>query len=348
MKEKRKTYQKRTPLILSVFFESLSVLLDAGLPIHRCLELMAQDAQSEAEKTFLEHLNQTLEQKHYLYEVLEEENFPAYAASMVKIVEFSGTLQQVCETLSSHYAQEHQRRIQLKSTVLSPFILICVMAVVIAFLVMAILPVFANVYAQIGIDVAENGLINAALLIGQIAMWVILIAVILAIAAFLYSLSSAGKQFFHRLWENSFFTRKLSYRFAVAQFTSSLSMMLNSGMDITTAMELTLDVCQNRALEQKLKLAVQTIQEGNSLGNALYEANIYSPLHAGMLKSSVQSGTMPRTLEKLSSLYQEESAASLDAFLSVIEPVLTGIMSFITGIILVCIMLPLVGILSTM
>lgn len=346
MKEKKQSVLG--PIALSVFFESLSGLLQAGLPIQQCLSLMAEDAPEHGLEGQLAALSDHLLASHYLHIAMEElGTFPGYAVSMVKIGEFSGKLESVCSELSSYYEAESQRNAQVRSTVTSPLILIGIMAVVIAFLVTSVLPIFGSVYAQMGMNINDNSLIRAALLIGNIAMWLLFAVLAVAIIAALFSLSRSGKRFFGKLFERSFATRKFSYQFGIARFTSSLCIMLQSGQDIVTSLELASEVCQNSILREKLAPCIEEVRAGQSLGNALYEHKIYSASHSSMLMSSIKSGSMEQALARLARIYEQDASQRLDRFLSIIEPALVGVLSVVIGIILLCIMLPLIGIMSS-
>jgi type IV pilus assembly protein PilC len=333
---------------LLLFFETLSTLLSSGVALEDCLKLMCQDAAQEKEKQTLHRLHTALMETYALHAAMQKTGlFPAYAVSMVQAGEHSGNLEKICASLADHYEQENQQKAQIKGAVLHPFILICIMAVVIAFLVNAILPVFSDVYAQMGIHIEANSMIRIALLVGDIAMWALFALLLLLILSFLFYSTKRGKQFFEKMAETSVFTRKYHAQLALARFTLMFAMLLESGKEVAPALQLAGEVSQNSRLRTKLKVCLQRLHEGDSLASVLTESGIFNPTHSGVLTSGIRSGAAPRVLRRLSQIYEQTSSRMLHSFLSLIEPLLIGVLSLIIGLILLCIMLPLIGILSS-
>jgi type IV pilus assembly protein PilC len=178
-------------------------------------------------------------------------------------------------------------------------------------------------------------------------MWTIFAVLILAIVSFLFSKTKAGKVFFTVAAERSFLTRKFYSSLSMARFTSTFSMLLKSGDDLPMALSMAGTVCPSRKIRERLDHCHKQILSGDSLADALIESGLFSPTHVGIIKSGVRSGATPKVMKKLSELYEEDSERVLSGSLSMIEPLLITLLSVIIGIILTCIMLPLIGILSS-
>lgn len=337
-----------SPTTLMLFFENLGILLASGIALDDCLKLMAEDSRSERERRMIEAIRGKLGDSFYLHTALEELNvFPEYAVSMVRVGEHSGNLDQICQSLASYYEQENHRSAQIRGAIINPFILVCIMTVVIAFLVNAILPVFSSVYAQMGMDINENSMVQIALNVGQIAMYVMLVLMCVCLLGFIFYLTKPGKNFFAWVAQHSIFTRKFHRETDLARFTSTFGMLINSGAEVTVAMELSTNVCENTVIRNKLRECTRRMQAGEPLGVVLTESGIFNPSHNGIIRSAVRAGSTPRVMAKLADLYEDSTTRTLNAFLTVIEPLLIGILSLIIGVILICVMLPLIGILSS-
>ena len=333
---------------LSLFFENLGILQSSGIPLQDCLKLMSQDTRHSAQKVLIEQLEHSLSQTFTLHEALHQVGcFPSYAVSLIKAAERSGNLEEACASLASFYEQEARNRAQVKSAILNPAILIGIMAVVIIFLVTAILPVFSDLYAQMGVDIRHSTAAGIALLVGQISMWLLVVLFTVVLVCYLLSLTRRGRYFFHHLLENSFITRAYYSVLSLSRFTSTFAMLIKSGEDLSIALSLATEVSQNQTLQLHLTECLDKMNNGEPLGDALAESQAFPPLHAGLLRAGDRAGSLPKVLTRLSTIYSEQAGQKLDAFLSVIEPLLIGFLSLLIGIILVCIMLPLLGLMST-
>ena len=89
------------------------------------------------------------------------------------------------------------------------------------------------------------------------------------------------------------------------------------------------------------------VQAGDPLAAVFTESGIFNPTHNGILSSGIRSGATPKVMERLSEIYEQNTSRMIESFLSLIEPLMIGVLSLIIGIILICIMLPLIGILSS-
>jgi type IV pilus assembly protein PilC len=338
-----------SPTLLSLFFNSLGVLLKAGIPIQNCLSLMLEDSKDDSLKEILSKLNTEIKTTFQLHLAMQQTGlFSEYAIQMVKIGETSGRLEAVCKSLADYYEQKDTITAQMKRSILNPVILICVVSAVITFLVLKVLPIFSNVYAQLGIYMEQNSMILAALTIGKTAMILSLILLLFLGICGLMMLSSSGKKQVLHMISKIPKVKKIISGILVSQFSSALSMLLQSGMDPEHAMELSSGIIQNEILDDKLINCKKDFKNGVSIAEALAKNQIFSPFHTSILLACAKAGATDQALKKLSEEIMEDSMESLENAMGLIEPILVAVLSVIIGIILLCIMLPLIGILSSM
>jgi len=133
----------------------------------------------------------------------------------------------------------------------------------------------------------------------------------------------------------------------MARFTSALSLLLGAGDEIIPAMSMARGLCRSARIASKLEECQAKIAVGGAFSDALIESGLFSAAHVGMIKSGDRAGAMPKVMQRLSEIYGQDSARMLDRFFSLVEPALISALSIIIGIILLCIMLPLIGILSS-
>lgn len=338
-----------SPTLLSLFFNSLGVLLKAGIPIQDCPSLMLEDSKDDSLKEILSKLNTEIQITFQLHLAMQKIGlFPQYAIQMVKTGETSGRLQAVCESLADYYEQKNTITTQIKHSILNPVILICVVSAVITFLVIKVFPVFKDVYAQLGIYMEQNSMILAALIIGKTAMILSLILLLFLGICALMTLFPGGKRRMLHMITKIPKVKKIISGILVSQFSSALSMLLQSGMDPKRALDLSSSVIQNEILDNKLISCKKDFKNGTSIAEALAKNQIFSSFHTSILLTSAKAGATDQALKKLSQQIMESSMESLENVISLIEPILVAALSVIIGIILLCIMLPLIGILSSM
>ena len=338
-----------SPTLLSLFFNSLGVLLKAGIPIQNCLSLMLEDSKDADLKETLLKLNAEIQTTFQLHLAMQKIGlFPEYAIQMIKIGETSGRLEAICESLADYYEQKNTITTQIKRSILNPVILICVVSAVITFLVLKVLPIFNNVYTQLGIYMEQNSMISAALVIGKAAMILSLILLLSLGICGLMTLSSSGKKRVLHMIGKVPKVKKIIFGILVSQFSSALSMLLQSGMEPEHALELSSSIIQNEILDDKLINCKKDFKNGTSIAETLAKNQIFSPFHTSILLTFAKAGATDQALKKLSEEIMEDSMESLENVMGLIEPILVATLSVIIGIILLCIMLPLIGILSSM
>ena len=349
MKSSDKQQTKLSNLSLMMFFETLSPLLSSGINARDSIEIMVDDAELETDKKSLERLLSALETRYELHEAMNHtEIFPAYAVNTIMLAERSGNLERACDSLADYYEKENRISAQLKHTITTPVILICVITAVVAFLVFAILPIFNQIYAQMGINMKANGIVQAAILIGSIVLWIMLGLLVIVIAGLVYSKTKPGKKFFGKLFERSSFTRVFHASLSMARFTSMLSMLLASGDEVSMAMTLAGSVCSNTEIRGKIDQCHKRVVAGDSIALVLVDSGLVSKTHSGMLKSGQRSGSMPKVMRRLSDIYEQQADRILAKFHSMIEPILIGILAIVIGIMLLCIMLPFIGMMTSL
>jgi len=333
---------------LSILFDNLALLTKSGLPAWQSVILMQESADNDEFGQVLQQLQAALRENPYLHEAMASTGlFPEYAVRMVQIGENSGKLETVLESLGNYYNRENQLKAQMKSAVLNPFVLICIMCVVIVFLMVQVIPIFGNVYEQFGISMTDNPMVSAALTVGQVSMWIIIALLAIVVVGFLLSLSTGGQRVLTRFFSKFPLTRKSAYLLDVTRFTSALSLQISSGVDTVTAYRLAMEATATDTLRQKLEQGYPEVEDGAAVGEILCEMKIYNSSCTSMLLSGSRAGSTENVLQRIADMYEEESQSAMDNILSLIEPILIGFLSVVIGIILICIMFPLVGLMSS-
>lgn len=334
--------RKFTDLELSYFCNQLTMILAAGISTNEGLTMMLDDTKDPEERQILSTIIDELDNGSDLETAFAKTGlFPAYFLQMVRIGEETGKSEDVFISLSLHYQREDSIRTSIRHALIYPLIMIGMMFVVVLILLMKVLPIFHQVYAQLGTEMTgfAGALLSLGNLLSRYALLLFLLLILCLACSFLLV-----KKHLHQFP----LTKDLYAKISSCHFASGMALALSSGLHPDRAMELVCDLNEDVHFGKKLAHCKTLIANGTDLSKAFFESGIFTGLHARMASIGEKSGTMDQVMEQISSAYQEEIDTKIDQLLSIIEPTLVIVLSLVVGIILMSVMLPLMGILSNL
>ena len=325
-------------LAVSAFCEDMAMMLAAGIQVDDALSLMRGDSGDGPLYDAASAVLERVQMGEPLAEAVEQCGyFPAYAAQLVAAGEAAGRTESVLKSLAVYYETQDKLEKRLKSAVIYPAVLLFLMAGVLAVLVARVLPVFTGVYAYI----------TAATIIGWASLCLVIVLTALLLTGAAAARTQRGNGLFRTLFEKLPFTSAAARRLAEAQFTTALATFTASGMDTDTAMERASDMVRHRALRAQLESCRRQMLEGRSLAQAVYDNRVFEPLYARMLMSGARSGNLDQVLARLAQVFSEDANMRMGRIIDSVEPVLAGFLTVSVGITLLAVMLPLIGILTS-
>ena len=334
---------------LSLFCYQLSLIFKSGIPLLEGMEIFSKDITDPRLKIVANDMHEELAKGYSVYSVIEKYPFfPVYLGSMIKIAEQTGNLQDELERLSEYYEQTDRLNNKIKSAVTYPLILLILMAGVILFLVLKVLPMFHEILLSLGGDIPMSTkiMIDLAMIMKNyaIAIFIVFIVVLIGVIYYLKSpskASSADKLKFNLPWINVTYKKIISARFATA-----MAMMLKAGASFDDALGMSRYAVGNAYIEDLIESARLKIIEGANPVAELEKLDIFPILFMKMLKIGHMTGELESSLTKISGIYDKEVEKSFAKMTSLIEPVLVTILSLIIGIMLFTVMLPLINIIA--
>lgn len=341
--------EKKTALLsadeLSVFCYQLSLMVEAGVGSEEGVALMAEDARDAGERALLTALRQVLEDGAPLSRALEESGaFPDYLVRMVEIGQASGRLDQVLRALAGYYTRESETRESLRRAVAYPAVMAVLIAVVFLVLVSRVLPVFQQVFAQLGVGLSP--LAQGLLQFGSVSKYVAgVLAVVLAagaVAMLVLFRSQRGGAVFGSLFSKTAPSRAVDR----SRFASVMALMLSSGLPLDEAMSRACQLLEHSALFPALAACRAAMEGGASFPKAAEACGIFSGLQAGLLSAGFRSGVSDQAMEELARRCQSEADTLLSRMLSRFEYGLVAVLCLAVGLVLLSVMLPLLGVLS--
>ena len=328
---------------LPIFCRELHQLVRTGIPLAEGLTMLREDETDPDTRSWLEALCRSTEEGLPLASALRETGaFPAYMTDMVALAEETGRLEDVLLSLQRHYDRQLRMAADIKGAVAVPVTLFAVMVAVVILLVTQVLPVFDRVFAQLGVRMGAvaTGMMNAGAVLAKAGTGIAVVLVAAAAAALVVALVPALREKFAAGFRRSFGGRGILGQMAAARFASSMSMAVASGLSMEESVALSAKLCGGaKEIDEKTERCRKEIEEGGSPADAL--------AGSGLLKLAEQTGSLPDTLEDLAQRQEEESLRRIDRTVGAIEPAIVVITSALAGVILLSVMLPLMGLLST-
>ena len=334
---------------LSAFCMQVSLLLKAAVPLYEGLAIMAEDAATEQEQKMLQELSTDVELGDPFFTALEKAGcFPYYVVRMAKLGQQTGTLDKIMESLSVYYEKEYIMMKNIRNAITYPVMMATMLLVVLFVLFTKVMPVFEQVYAQLGVQLSPVSVAASrfgGIFSGAALALFALAALIAAIAAVA---SGAGHSFAWVEKLKDMVKRKNKTMLAVAgrRFTSVLSLTLRSGMELEKGMELAQELVDNSKIAATIKECARQLQEGDSYFDAMKQTGLFSGFHIQMIKVGIRSGRLDEVMDNISNDYEQQADASIDNMIARLEPTMVAVLAIVVGLILLSVMLPLAGVLA--
>jgi type IV pilus assembly protein PilC len=333
---------------LSAFCGSMASMLSAGIQTDEAVHMLSDNQSDSRFRSVCAQLYARLIEGATLADSMQESAaFPEYAIEMVRAGEASGRVEGVLRSLETYYEEEGSAFAKLRAAVSYPAALLCIMAVILAFTVIIILPVFISAYEGIS---GSFGAVGASVAIGWIAFGVTIALAIAVLALSAMSATESGRLRTITFFENFGPTRDALFELALARFTSALSTYISSGLDTEAALERSMELVTNVALRERLEHAyadMRSVEEPLSLAQAIARHEVFEPIYARMLQVGSSTGSIDQILSRLSHLFFDDALDQIDSIISRIEPMLAAFLTLAVGATLVSVMLPLIGIMHS-
>ena len=319
------------------------------MPLDEGLAIMAEDAGCEDEKQLLLYMAEGAELGDPFFKVLEDAGtFPLYVVRMAKLGQQSGTLDQMMKSLSDYYEKEYRLLVNVKNALTYPIMMVVMLLVVLFVLFSKVMPVFDQVYEQLGAKMSPAA--RSAIRLGGLFSGAALIAAaVIALAVFGIW---AASRFGHRI---SLVDKMVNYvkcdsRIALAianrRFTSVLALTLKSGMEFEKGLELAGELVDNGKVAAQIEKCGQTLETGASYYQAMKDTGLFSGFYVQMIKVGSRSGRLDAVMEEISEDFEQAADQSMDNMLARFEPTIVAVLAVSVGLVLLSVMLPLVGVLA--
>ncbi|MCC8052204.1 MAG: type II secretion system F family protein [Clostridiales bacterium] len=334
---------------LSFLSGQMAMILHSGISVLEGFTILKEDSPTGEGQDILGEVCDSLEENGDLAEALRGTGcFPEYFIKMTEIGDRSGELEDVMRSLSSYYERQHALVGSIRDALTWPLILLAMLFAVLAVLMTQVMPVFEDVFEQLGMEI--SGVTSVVFRMGSLmqrASAVILILFVAAVVLVLVSLKTPRlRASIFGILNHLPFMRTINDLLACSRFSHTLSLALHSGLDMGEGFSLAAGLADDPHTRARLENASRAMDEGADFGEALRESGVFSGLNARMASVGFRTGSAETALEEISLRCQEEADSRIQSAVGALEPAITAVLSILTGLILVSVMLPLLGVMT--
>jgi len=335
---------------LSSFCMELSLCLKAGISLTEGLFMLSQDETDKDLKGMLTELYNKMDRGMSLEQALSEAGcFPKYLVDMIEIGSRTGRLEAVLKALSAYYQRQVQITRSIKNAVVYPFVLMCMLLLVIGVLITKVLPIFNDVFNQLGAEMSPLAIsiMNFGTGVTKYAAVILAVVIIIAIVAIFVSAVPSLSLKFVNFWNKITSGRKLSKKIASARFANGMAMTLASGLDTDESLDMVERITENPVMLARIKNCRDLMASGELFVDAIAKSEIFGSMYCRMLSIGFKTGTADQVMDEIARRSEEEVDENIESVINKVEPTLVIIMSLIVGLILLSVMLPLASIMTT-
>lgn len=335
---------------IASFCRQTAMILQAGITPSEGMDILIHDTINKDGKDLLQGIGDSCREGNYFYQALETSGvFPDYVVRLTALGEESGNLDSVLLSLAQYYEREENISESIRSAVTYPLIMILMMFVVILVLIMKVLPIFRQVFVQLGTEMsplAQSLLHVGNTLSNYSIIFTMILFLIIGVCFFLYK-TPTGKKHAKRFLSHFPLTKGFYDKVAAGRFASGMYLAFTSGMDTYQSLDMISHIVENDDMNKKIEICKQEIENHSDLPDALSKAEIFSNLYARMVAVGFRSGSIDAVMKQISQNYESETDKQMSRIISIIEPTLVILLSLIVGVILLSVLLPLMGIMSS-
>jgi type IV pilus assembly protein PilC len=341
---------------LSVFTRQFSVMIDAGLPLVQCLEILAQQQDNKYFQRILLQVRQDVEEGSTLATAMARHPrvFDQLYANMVEAGETGGILDLILQRLSTFIEKIVKLKRDIISAMIYPSAVILLAIVAVAVIMVVVIPQFQNIFLGL-LGPGEQLPLPTRIVVGIsnfLAGWgglIILVSVIgIVVAVKFYYKTPGGRRNIDWVLLKVPILGDIFRKIAVARFSRTLSTLLSSGVPILQSLDITAKTSGNVIIETAITKVRTGVERGESFVDPLKATEVFPHMVAQMIGIGEQTGALDAMLGKIADFYEQEVDSAIASLLTLIEPVMIGFLGVTIGGIVIAMYLPLFSLIGKM
>jgi len=335
---------------LAVFTRQFSVMLDAGLPLVQCLEILGEQEENKTFAQIIDKVRTDVEAGASLAEAMRRhpKAFDDLFVNMIAAGEAGGILDVILQRLATYIEKVVKLRNQVRSALIYPVTVVVIAAFVVYIILWKVIPVFQQLFAGVGGEMPfiTTVVINTSNFLGRYSIYILPLIVLGVVALNRYHKTERGARVIDGLLLKIPVIGALLRKIAVARFCQTLSTLTSSGVPILDGLEITAKTAGNSIIQDAVMVVRKSVEEGKTLSEPLAETKVFPPMVVQMINVGEQTGALDQMLSKIAEFYEEEVDTAVAGLTKLIEPLLIVILGAVIGTIVTAMYLPLYSVLS--
>ncbi len=330
---------------IAIFFRQFSVMIDAGLPLVQCLEILAANQENQAFQKILTGVRTTVEGGSTLANAMR--GFPIVfddlTTNMIEAGETGGILDIILQRLATYVEKAVRLKAAVKSALIYPVAVVSMAVLIVGALLKWVVPIFANLFAGLGVNLPLPTRIVMGLSGFVQTFWWVFIVGVVAVFVGIKQIRKhpRGRYYFDKVLLYVPVVGTLLRKIAVGRFTRTLGTLITSGVPILEGLTITAKTSGNAVLEEALLKVRKAIEEGRTIVDPLRECGVFPNMVTQMIGVGEATGAMDSMLQKIADFYEEEVDAATKDMLAMLEPFIIGTLGIMIGGIVISLYMPL-------
>jgi len=330
---------------LMIFTRQFATMIDAGLPIVQCLDILSQQTENKVLRNTIRTIKQDVEGGSTLAEALKKHPkiFDDLYVNMVAAGEAGGVLNTILNRLSGFIEKASKLKRKVKGAMIYPCTIVVVAVAVVSILLLYVIPVFGELYGSAGkaLPLPTQMTINVSNWFRAYFLYIVGAVVAIIVALRMYSKTEKG-----RVMIDGFLLRlpiigDLLRKVAVARFSQNMSILLSSGVPILDGLAITARTAGNKIVEQAVMKCRISISQGKTIAEPLAESKIFPPMVCQMVAIGENTGSLDSLLKKVAEFYEDEVDSAVANLTALMEPVIMVVLGVIIGGLVISMYLPI-------
>jgi type IV pilus assembly protein PilC len=335
---------------IAIFTRQFSVMLDAGLPLVQCLEILGSQEENRTFAAIINDVRSDVEAGASIADAMRKhpKAFDDLFVNMVAAGEAGGILDVILQRLSTYIEKAVKLNSQVKSALIYPVAVIVIAAGVVFIILWKVIPVFAQLFAGLGgeMPLITRIVISSSNFVGRYFPFLFALGFAGFVALQRYHKTYRGRRVLDGLLLKVPIIGMLLRKIAVARFCRTLATLTASGVPILDGLEITAKTSGNAIVEDAIMAVRKSVEEGKTVSEPLAETKVFPAMVVQMINVGEQTGALDQMLSKIADFYEEEVDTAVAGLMKLIEPLMITVLGAVIGTIVAAMYLPLYSILS--
>lgn len=337
---------------LTSFCRQFCAMINAGIAIIDCLEILSRQSFSSFFKKVLEMVYEDVKTGVLLSDAMKKHPrvFPHFFVSMVYVGEVSGSIDVVMQNLADYYEKDDEIRKKVKGAMIYPIVMLVMIIGALILMMFFVVPTFRDALSSIDVPLPalSVAIFNMSEFLKQ--YWQILFVSILVVilGAVIYFRTEAGKRTWDTLKIVLPVISTVTVNMISSRFTRGFSLLIGSGMDLIDAMESIEKVLDNRNIQSHFKTAIEDVKNGSKIAMALENQKIFPPILTQMIAIGERTGKVDEILQNSCSFFDEQVDSAVNAATTVIQPILLVMLGAVVAVMFIAVYAPMLSIMENL